>query len=203
MWYFTFTHNCDNVLKINHLTRTRIFASLPGLVFRRRRAVFILLPMPPTSTEGGVRGVGWLIQASAWNQTCRSTNGRCEALASAKGCFLCFCFCATQYLSAQPSCACLTNDELVVCSMKKKHPHRWGCGCLVLLSVWGAIIRLCRRYRALLWSCGCRVLPSSRVLDRSICVGRILLAFQWTPCEQQRWMPNESRYRCWFCKQRS
>ena len=85
----------------------------------------------------------------------------------------------------------------------KKHPHRWGCGCLVLLSVWLAIIQLCRRYRALLWSCGCRVLPSSRVLDRSICVGRILLAFQWTPCEQQRWMPNESRYRCWFCKQRS
>ena len=86
---------------------------------------------------------------------------------------------------------------------EKKHPHRWGCGCLVLLSVWLAIIQLCRRYRALLWSCGCRVLPSSRVLDRSICVGRILLAFQWTPCEQQRWMPNESRYRCWFCKQRS
>ena len=102
MWYFTFTHNCDNVLKINHLTQTRIFASLPGLVFRRRRAVFILLPMPPTSIEGGVRGVGWLIQASAWNQTCRSTNGRCEALASAKGCFLCFCFCATQYLSTEP-----------------------------------------------------------------------------------------------------
>ena len=24
-----------------------------------------------------------------------------------------------RYLSAQPSCACLTNDELVVCSMKK------------------------------------------------------------------------------------
>ena len=102
MWYFTFTHNCDNVLKINHLTRTRIFASLPGLVFRRRRAVFILLAMPPTSIEGGVRGVGWLIQASAWNQTCRSTNGRCEALASAKGCFLCFCFCATQNLSTEP-----------------------------------------------------------------------------------------------------
>ena len=101
-WYFTSAHNYDNILKINHLTRTRIFASLPGLVFRRRRAVFILLPMPPTSTEGGVRGVGWLIQASAWNQTCRSTNGRCEALASAKGCFLCFCFCATQNLSTEP-----------------------------------------------------------------------------------------------------
>ena len=81
---------------------SRIIASLPGLVFRRRRAVFILLPMLPTSTEVGVRGVGWLIQASAWNQTCRSTNDRCEALASAKGCFLCFCFCATQYLSTEP-----------------------------------------------------------------------------------------------------
>ena len=145
MWYFTFTHNCDNVLKINHLTRTRIIASLPGLVFRRRRAVFMFL-------------------------------------------FLC-----------HP----VFIHGTVVCSMKKKHPHRWGCGCFVLLSVWGAIIRLCRRYRALLWSCGCRVLPSSRVLDHSICVGRILLAFQWTPCEQQRWMPNESRYRCWFCKQHS
>ena len=42
--------------------------------------------------EGGVRVVVWLIQASAWNQTCRSTNDRCEALASPKGCFLCFCF---------------------------------------------------------------------------------------------------------------
>ena len=34
----------------------------------------------------------WLIQASAWNQTCHSTNDKCEALASPKGCFLCFCF---------------------------------------------------------------------------------------------------------------
>ena len=42
--------------------------------------------------EGGVRGVVWLIQASAWNQTCHITNDRCEALASLKGCFLCFCF---------------------------------------------------------------------------------------------------------------
>ena len=42
--------------------------------------------------EGGVRVVVWLIQASAWNQTCRSTNDRCEAQASPKGCFLCFCF---------------------------------------------------------------------------------------------------------------
>ena len=42
--------------------------------------------------EVGVGDVVWLIQASAWNQTCRSTNDRCEALASLKGCFLCFCF---------------------------------------------------------------------------------------------------------------
>ena len=42
--------------------------------------------------EGGVRGVVWLIQASASNQTCHITNDRCEALASLKGCFLCFCF---------------------------------------------------------------------------------------------------------------
>ena len=78
--------------------------------------------------EGGVRGVVWLIQASAsnhkpkgrffwfiyakgipkepslwfafglwfmwfaWNQTYHNTNDRCEALASLKGCFLCFCF---------------------------------------------------------------------------------------------------------------
>ena len=42
--------------------------------------------------EGGVRGVVWLIQASAWNQTYHNTNDRCEALASLKGYFLCFCF---------------------------------------------------------------------------------------------------------------
>ena len=42
--------------------------------------------------EGGVGDVVWLIQASAWNQTCHTTNDRCEALASPKGCFLCFCF---------------------------------------------------------------------------------------------------------------
>ena len=42
--------------------------------------------------EVGVGDVGWLVQAPAWNQTYHSTNDRCEALASAKGCFLCFCF---------------------------------------------------------------------------------------------------------------
>ena len=42
--------------------------------------------------EGGVGGVVWLIQASAWNQTRHTTNDKCEAQASLKGCFLCFCF---------------------------------------------------------------------------------------------------------------
>ena len=44
---------------------TTIMGGLPGLVFRRRRAVFILLAMPPTSQEGGVGDVVWQIQASA------------------------------------------------------------------------------------------------------------------------------------------
>ena len=39
-WYSTRYHNYG---------RTWSFTSLSGLVFRRRRAVFILLPMPPTS----------------------------------------------------------------------------------------------------------------------------------------------------------
>ena len=52
--------------------------------------------------EGGVGDVVWMIQASAWNQTCHSTNDRSEALASLKGCFLCFCFSPPQYLCAEP-----------------------------------------------------------------------------------------------------
>ena len=72
--------------------RTWSITSLPGLVFRRRRAVFILLTMPPTSLERAalVLWCGWF--KHAWNQTGHSTNDRCEALASPKGCFLCFCF---------------------------------------------------------------------------------------------------------------
>ena len=91
------------------------------LVFRRRREVFILLAMPPTSLERAalVMWCGWFkLQPQttnqrdgsfglplaytnqknrpfglwfmwfAWNQTCHSTNDRCEALASLKGCFL-------------------------------------------------------------------------------------------------------------------
>ena len=81
------------------------------LVFRRRREVFILLAMPPTSLERAalVMWCGWFklqpqttnqrdgsfglwVMWFAWNQTCHSTTDRCEALASLKGCFLCFCF---------------------------------------------------------------------------------------------------------------
>ena len=49
--------------------------------------------------------VVWLIQALALNQICHSTNDRCEALASPKGCFLCFCFCAPSIYPLNPKCA--------------------------------------------------------------------------------------------------
>ena len=52
--------------------------------------------------EVGVGDVMWLIQASAWNQTYRSTNDRCEALASLKGCFFMFLFQSPQYFSTEP-----------------------------------------------------------------------------------------------------
>ena len=52
--------------------------------------------------ESGVGDVVWLIQATTWNQTCRSTNDRCEALASLKGCFFMFLFQSPQYLSTEP-----------------------------------------------------------------------------------------------------
>ena len=51
--------------------------------------------------EGGVGDVVWMIQASAWNQTCRSANDRCKALASPKGCFLCFCFSPTTVFTTE------------------------------------------------------------------------------------------------------
>ena len=101
-WYSILYHNYG---------RTWSITSLPGLVFRRRRAVFILLAMPPTSLARAalVMWCGWFkpqpqttnqknrpfglrFMWFAWNQTCHITNDRCEALASLKGCFLCFCF---------------------------------------------------------------------------------------------------------------
>ena len=79
-----------------------------GLVFRRRRAVLILLAMPPTSLGRAALGLWCGRFKHAWDETCRSTSDRCEALASPKGCFFYvfvsvppsiyplnrFCFCA-------------------------------------------------------------------------------------------------------------
>ena len=60
------------------------------------------------AVEGGVGDVAWLIQAPTWNQTFHSTNDRCEALASPKGCFVCFLFLCPQHLSTEP-CYSLTR----------------------------------------------------------------------------------------------
>ena len=123
--YFASATNNWYSIWYNNYGRTWSITSLPGLVFRRRREVFILLAMPPTSlgraalvmwcdwfklqpqttnqrdgsfglplayTNQKNRPFGLWFMWFAWNQTCHSTNDRCEALASLKGCFLCFCF---------------------------------------------------------------------------------------------------------------
>ena len=94
MRYFASATNGWYSIRYHNYGRTWSITSLPGLVFRRRRAVFILLTMPPTSLErvALVMWCGWF--KHAWNQAGHSTNDRCEALASLKGCFLCFCFSA-------------------------------------------------------------------------------------------------------------
>ena len=84
--------------------RTWSITSLLGLVFCRRRAVFILGAMPPPSL-----GRAALVMWFAWNQTCHITNDRCEALASLKGCFLCFCF-SPQYFSTEPKSIFTTKN---------------------------------------------------------------------------------------------
>ena len=61
--YFAFATNDWYSIWYHNYGRTWSITSIPGLVFRRRREVFI-----------------------------HSTNDRCEAQASLKGCFLCFCF---------------------------------------------------------------------------------------------------------------
>ena len=92
MRYFASATNGWYSIRYHNYGRTWSITSLPGLVFRRRRVVFILLAMPPTSLERAalVMWCGWF--KHAWNQTGHSTNDRCEVLASPKGCFLCFCF---------------------------------------------------------------------------------------------------------------
>ena len=88
--------------------------------------------------EGGVGGVVWLIQASAsnhkpkgrffwfvwfaWNQTCHSTNDKCEALASLKGCFLCFCFSPPVFFHWTASFACM---ELTIISRFQRLIKNW------------------------------------------------------------------------------
>ena len=84
--------------------------------------------------EGGVRGVGWLIQASAWNQTCHSANDRCEALASPKGCFLCFYFCPPVFIHWTEKLPNFSFNHLV-CLHKTK----------------GGWIRISRLFCHLLW----------------------------------------------------
>ena len=64
--YFASATNGWYSIQYHNYGRTWSITSLPGLVFRRRRAVFILLTMPPTSPA--------------------------RSVASPKGCFLCFCF---------------------------------------------------------------------------------------------------------------
>ena len=46
----------------------------------------------------------------AWNQTCRSTNDRCEALASLKGGFLCFCFSPPVFFYWSHTCLHTSNS---------------------------------------------------------------------------------------------
>ena len=109
--------------------------SRPYRVFRRRRVVFILLAMPPPSLERAalVMWCGWFKPQPqtkrtvplvcglwfAWNQSCRSTNDWCEALASLKGCFLCFCF-------SPPSIFPLNRCHIMLYSSynnKRQHHH--------------------------------------------------------------------------------
>ena len=55
-------------------------------------ANIVTFGMPLAYTNQKNRPFGLWLMWFAWNQTCRSTNGRCEAQASLKGCFLCFLF---------------------------------------------------------------------------------------------------------------
>ena len=114
-WYFTSAHNCNILLNINHLARTRSIASLPckiilwliqpliknnsyyqGFFAVKRRAVFIF-----------ILGAKWIALVRGWRRDCvvggtetrfqwrkaHSRTAKCEAFhALLQGCFLCFCF---------------------------------------------------------------------------------------------------------------
>ena len=73
--------------------RTWNITSLLGFGFSpKARGFYPFGDATALAGEGGVGDVVWLIQASAWNQTCHSTNDRCEALASQKAVFFMFLF---------------------------------------------------------------------------------------------------------------
>ena len=132
--YFASATNGWYSIRYHNYGRTWSITSLPGLVFRRRRVVFILLAMPPTSLErvALVMWCGWF--KHAWNQTGHSTNDRCEVLASPKGCFLCFYFCPPVFIHWTEKLPNFSFNHLV-CLPKTK----------------GGWIRISRLFCYLLW----------------------------------------------------
>ena len=99
-WYFTSAHNCDTILIINHLSRTRSIASLPckivlgdliplfskkscyyqGFFAVKRRAVFILGAKWTTLVRGWRRDcvVGGMETRFQWRKA-HSRTAKCEA----------------------------------------------------------------------------------------------------------------------------
>ena len=78
--------------------RTWSITSLPGLVFRRRRAVFILLSMPPPSLERATLGLwcGWFKPRLEIRHAAVLTTGA-KHWHRQKAIFLCFCFSPTSF----------------------------------------------------------------------------------------------------------
>ena len=68
--------------------RPRKRAALPQITNQRDGSFGLYMPKANQKN----RPFGLWFMWFAWNQTCHSTNDRCEALASLKGCFFCFCF---------------------------------------------------------------------------------------------------------------
>ena len=110
-WYFTSAHNCDTILNINHLARTRSIASLPCKIVLGdwynlfSRIHFIFRGFSPwngerflslgqcgePSWEGGVRIVWlaeWKLVSNDAKRTIPTPNAKHSTLL--QGCFLCF-----------------------------------------------------------------------------------------------------------------
>ena len=111
-WYFTSAHNCDTILNINHLERTRSIASLPCKIVLGdwynlfSRIHFIFRGFSPwngerflslgqcgePSWEGGVRIVWlaeWKLVSNDAKRTIPTPNAKHSTVL--QGCFLCFC----------------------------------------------------------------------------------------------------------------